>query len=293
MKQSNALVILSGVVLGVAAVAAVVGLFWMAGPGPFSFTTLHGQTVAMYGRGLYQFDTAVKAPVYRGSDAVLLCLGVPLVAVALWLYRRGSLRGGLLLAGGLLCFLYNGASLVLGAAYNVLYPLYLVYFSAGFFAFVLALTAIDLPALPGRILPGMPHRALAVFIMVAGLSPCVWLISVVSTLVSGLPAPDSLTSYTTDVTTALDVGLITPACFLAGALLLRRKPLGYVLTGVLLTLLTLIGFIVVGQTVVQLLDGVKLTAGEIAAFVVPFVTLGLIAIGFLTALLRHVADRPA
>jgi len=267
MKQSNALMILSGLVLVAAVVAAAVGLFWTEGPGPFSFTTLHGQTVQMYGRGLYRFDTAFKAPILRGSDAVLLCLGAPLLVVALWLYRRGSLRGGLLLAGVLLCFLYNVASLILGAAYNAFYLVYLVYFSAALYAFVLALTTIDLAALPGRILPHMPHRALAIFIMLAGLSPCVWLISI-----------------------ALDVGLITPACVVAGLLLLRRKPFGYVLTAVLLTLLTLIGLVVVGQTAVQLADGVRLTPGEIAAFAAPFVILGLLAIGFLSTLLRHVAE---
>ncbi len=290
MRQSNALMVLSGLVLVAAVAAAAVGLFWTAGPGPFSFATLHGQSVEMYGRGLYRFDTAFKAPILRGTDAVLLFLGAPLLVVALWLYRRGSLRGGLLLAGVLLCFLYNGASLILGAAYNALYLDYLVYFSASLYAFVLALTAIDLPALQSRILPHMPQLALAVFIMIAGLSPCVWLISVISAVLNGQPAPDNLAGYTTDVTTAIDVGLITPACFLAGVLLLRRRPMGYVLTAVLLTLLTLIGVVVVGQTLVQLADGVRLTLGEMAAYAAPFVTLGLLAIGFLIALLRHIRD---
>ena len=290
MRQSNTLTVLTGLVLVAAIAAAAVGLFWTEGPGPFSFATLHGQSVEMYGRGLYRFDTAFKAPILRGTDAVLLFLGAPLLAAALWLYRRGSLRGGLVLAGVLLCFLYNGASLILGAAYNALYLDYLVYFSASLYAFVLALTAIDLPALPSRILARMPHRALGVFIMIAGLSPCVWLISIISAVLSGQPAPDGLAGYTTDVTTALDVGLITPACFLAGVLLLRRKPMGYVLTAVLLTLLTLIGLVVVGQTAVQLADGVLLTPAEMAGFVAPFVTLGLLAIGFLIALLGHIND---
>jgi hypothetical protein len=109
-------------------------------------------------------------------------------------------------------------------------------------------------------------------------------------VLSGQPAPDGLASYTTDVTTALDVGLITPACFVAGALVLRRRPMGYVLTAALLTLLALIGLVVVGQTVVQIADGVRLSPGEVAAFVVPFVALGAIAIGFLTALLRHIRE---
>ena len=195
------------------------------------------------------------------------------------------MKGGFLLTGALACFLYNSASLVLGAAYNNLFLLYLVYFSASLYAFVLAFTSIDLQALPGHVSPRLPHRGTAVFMFLAGLSPCVWLIDIVSALLQG-QVPQGLASYTTSVTTVLDVGIITPAAFLAGVLLLRRKPLGYLLASTLLILLTLIGLVVVGQTVMQALDGVVLSTGEIATYVAPFVLLSLIAIWLTARILR-------
>lgn len=274
-----------------ALVASSVGLFSRDGSGPSAFTTLHGQDVELYGRGVYRFDTSFKAPIFRGTDAILLFIGVPLLLVATWLYGRGSLRGGLLLLGVLTCFLYNATSMALGTAYNNLFLLYVVYFSASLYAFILVFTAIDLPALPAHIASRMPHRGLAGFIFIAGLSPLVWLMPVVGALLKGLPAPDAIQSYTTDITTVLDVGIIVPTCMLTGILLLHRKPLGYPLIASLLTLLVLIGLIVAGQTVMQTLDGIELTPDEFAAFVTPFVSLSLIAAGFLAAFHRNIVAK--
>jgi hypothetical protein len=86
------------------------------------------------------------------------------------------------------------------------------------------------------------------------------------------------------------VGIITPAAFLAGLLLLRRKPLGYLLTTTLLILLTLIGLVVVGQTVMQTLDGIVLSTGQVAAYVAPFVLLSLIAVWLTVVLFRSLSD---
>lgn len=289
MKISKLLILLCLLVAGLGGVAAASGLFWQAGDGAYDFTTQHGQTVQIYGQGLYRNDTAFKAPVYRGTDAVVLSLVLPVFLVSLWLYWRGSLRGGLLLCGGLTIFLYNAASLAFGAAYNDLFLIYLIYFSSSLFALIYALTLIDYAGLPARINPHLPHAWIAGFIFFAGLSPLVWLIEIISAQASG-SIPNSLMSYTTETTALLDGAIIFPTCYLAGILLLRRKPLGYVLSAVLLTLLVLIGFVVVGQTVVQMASGIVLSSRETAMFVAPFVILGLIAIGFLTTLLKQVRE---
>src|SRR5205823_6184751 len=118
MKQSHAVVGLAALIAALALIAAGTGLFWQDASRPFSFTTLRGQTVEMYGRGLYRFDTRFMGAGNRGTDAVTLVLGIPLLATATLRYRRGSLRSGLLLLGTLAYFLYVYASLALNAAYN-------------------------------------------------------------------------------------------------------------------------------------------------------------------------------
>lgn len=67
-----------------------------------------------------------------------------------------------------------------------------------------------------------------------------WLIDIIAALTQG-QAPAALASYTADVTILIDVGIIVLAAFLAGALLLKRKPLGYLMTSTLLMLLRNVG----------------------------------------------------
>jgi hypothetical protein len=287
MKTSKTLVMLSFLVAILALVASGVGLFWQGEGAPFTFTTLHGQSIEIYGRGLYRYEWAFKAPVLRGADVILLFLGIPMLIVAILLYHRGSLRGGFLLTGMLSCFLYNAASLAFGAAYNDLFLLYIVYFSASLYAFILAFRMMDLEALPAYISSDLPRRGIAIFIMLSGLSTGVWLMDIVAALIEG-GVPANVASYATDVTAVIDVGVIMPTAFVTGVLLLRRKPMGYPLAATMLILLALVGMIVAGQTVMQIIEGIVLSPGEFAAFVVPFVLLSLVAIWLTITLLRHI-----
>jgi hypothetical protein len=290
MKPSGALFPLTLLVILLLAVQAGVGLFSRGGPGPYPFTTLHGQTLEMHGQGIYADETAFKAPIYRGSDAVNLAVTVPLLVVALALYRRGSLRGALLLAGGLAMALYNAASLALGAAYNDLFLLYVAFFSASLFAFILAFVSIDPQVLAGRISPGLPRRGIAILLLVAAAGVVfAWLPDLLGALLRG-EAAAGLLSSTTDVTGALDLGIIVPTCILTAALLLRRAPLGSLLAAVLLIMLALIGLIVTGQTGAQTLAGItfgpEVWVGKVGSFVV----LSLFAMVFTTRYLRSVKE---
>jgi hypothetical protein len=274
-------------------VAAGAGLFWQAGSGPFAFTTLYGETVEISGQGLYEHDTLFIDAGARGTDIATFLVSLPLLVVSFVFYRRGSLRGGFLLAGALAYFLYFAASRSLATAYNSFFLLYLALFSACFFAFVLALTAFDLHSLPARFLPGLPRRALAIFMFVAGLGTAfIWMSDALAALLENRP-PDALGSHTTLVTYTLDVGIIVPAALLAGILLLRRAPLGYLLTGVLAIMLAQVGVMVIWQTVVQLRAGIEFAPGELIGKVVSWIVMGALAIWLSAVFLRSLAARPA
>jgi hypothetical protein len=105
MKKSSPLTFLTLLVAILAAAYAGIGLFSKGGPGPFEFTSIHGQTVEIYGQGIYRNDASFKAPIFRGTDAVTLFACIPVLLIALAWYHRGSLRGGLFLTSMLAYFL--------------------------------------------------------------------------------------------------------------------------------------------------------------------------------------------
>lgn len=286
MKNHPALKFIIPLIALLVLVAAGAGLFWQNPGSPYTYQTLLGETVQIYGQGLYQHDTVFSAGASQGADVVALFIGLPLLAIAWGSYQRGSSRGGFLLASVLAYFLYCGASLGLIVAYNNLYLIYLGLFSASFFAFILALTSFDLAALPAQFASHFPRRGAAIFMFVVGLGMAfIWLSDVVNALVSG-NVPEALGTNNTLVTYTLDVGIIAPAALLAGALLLRRAPLGYLLSGVLTIMLTMIGAMVIGQTVMQLNAGLQFSVGQLIGKVATWVILGGIALWLTMIFLR-------
>ena len=290
MKHRPALNWLVPLIIVLTLISAGVGLFYRAGSGPFPFTTVHGESVQMAGQGIYFYDTLFTASLSWGTDLVTLFVCLPLLALAAWLTQRGSLRGGILLTGVLAYFLYYGASLGLGIAYNRLFLVYIALFSASFYAFILAFTAFDLGSLAERISPHFPRRGAAIFMIVVGLGlALIWLSDAVAAAIANRP-PAGLGPYTTIVTYTLDIGIIAVACIVAAVQLFRRAALGYLLSGVLNIMLVLVAAMVVGQTVMQLRAGVPLTPGEIIGKSASFVVMGCFAIWLTVLLFRNVSD---
>lgn len=289
MKTSRTLLVLVALIAGLALVAAGAGVLWQGSGSPYPFTTLRGETVMMHGRGLYRYETVSGAAQVIAGDVVTLCLGIPLLAVSAWLYRRGSLRGALLLAGTLGYFLYTYASMAFLAAFNPLFLVYVALFSLSLFAFILSLMSIDVAALPGRFSARLPRRGIAgVLFAIGGFLLLAWLGRVMPAILTGTP-PFGLESYTTLVIQALDLGLIVPLTILAGVLLVRRRPFGYLLAAVALlkglTMATAVSAMAFGQV----LAGVAVSPAELVIF--PGLALANAAMAW--ALLRNVAEANA
>jgi hypothetical protein len=288
MKPSRALILLSILVGLLAAVQSGLGLFWHDGGSPFSFTTLHGQSVLINGQGIYHFDTFFRAPIFRGTDAVTFFLCLPLLVIALLGYWRGSLPGGILLTGVLSYIFYNSASVALGTAYNNLMLVYIAYFSASLFALGLAVSLIDLRTLAGRMAAGLPHRGLAAVVGVGGAAVLfAWLTDILAALAAG-SVPD-IASYTTEVTYVIDLGIIAPLSFAAVVWLLRRRPVGYLVASILLTNLAIIGMVVLTQTIFQLQAGITLPLGVFIGKAGSFAVLSLFAVWMLVRFYRNLA----
>jgi len=279
-----ALPILVGSVVLFALIASVVGLFSRSSGTPYSTTTLRGQTAQIYGQGLYRFDTVFFGAGFKGQDAVILFLGVPLLIIALLWYSRGSTAGHLLLLGVLAYFLYVYASMAVGAAYNSLFLIYVAAFAASLYGFVLSFSTFDIQSLAGLSSP--PRAPLAAFMIFAGVVTLgVWGAPLVTALLSR-SAPDRIDTYTTMVTYAIDLAVITPATFLCAALVFRGDPLGYFIAVPLLTLIILLAPQIVLSTVFQRAAGVPFSVGEMIGPIAGFVILGAVAAGLLVPLLR-------
>jgi hypothetical protein len=220
---------------------------------------------------------------------VTLIVGIPLLLISLRLYRQGRLRGQLLLAGTLAYFLYTYTSMAFGAAYNQLFLVYVALFSLSLFAFSMAMLSVDLRALPSHFSEKLPRRGIAAFLFITGAFLLLaWLGRIVPSLLAGAP-PVGLGTSTTVYIQVLDLGLVVPAVFLAGVMLLRQRPLGYLLASVALIKFVTMGIALMAMIIGQALAGVPMAAAEVVIF--PIITLVGIAMAFL--LLRDLRETAA
>jgi hypothetical protein len=290
MKHTGRIVWLSLVVAAFAAFASIAGLFWRNAGIDVVFSTARGQDAHLYGQGLYRYDTIFSAGGYRGTDAVVLFLGVPILIVLSIMYRKGSTRVGLLLTSIVAFFLYVYTSMALGAAYNSLFLVYTAIFSFSFFVLVLLFRSIKLNALPPDQIERLPRRFPAFLLFASGLVTLfAWLSPIVSAIASG-GTPDRLDTYTTLMTYALDLAIIAPATFVSGSMIQRRIAFGYVIAFALFGIIVMLAPGIAASTFSQIQLGVVFTPGEMVGPIAGFVTLGLLSAWVMIRILRAVPD---
>lgn len=290
MKLSRTLLILCILAGLFAVIQAGAGLFYHPAGDPFTVTSIHGEEVELYGRGIYAYDTYFKAPINRGTDAEMLFVCIPMLAAALYFYNRGSLRGKVFLTGVLAYMLYTTTSFAIGVAYNNLFLLYIASFSASLFAFVLSFSSIDLPGLAKRTTARLPRRGIVALMIVSivGLIAA-WVPELVIAVMEGGIPP--LNGYTTMITDVLDLGIIVPACALAAVLILRKDPLGTLTASTLMIVLINIAVVVTSQTIFQTAAGITVPVPVLVIKAGTFVVMGFFAVWLTARLIGSIAEK--
>lgn len=235
------------IIIAGAAAASSVGAFYGEGPfehpgesrGVYSYQSIRGEEVSIYGKGLYRHMSEEVAVQGIAQDYITLFVGVPFLIVSLIWARSGSLRGRYLLAGTLAYFFVGYLFYLIMAMYNPLFLLYTLLMGSTFFALMLTLLSIGTPSNQQRIGSRFPRKYLGIFLIFnAAAIAVLWLGVVVPPLLDGSLYPLQLEHYTTLIVQGMDLGLLLPLAVVSSALLLRRRPSGYLAAPVYVIFLT-------------------------------------------------------
>ena len=291
MKQQSALNWLVPLIAVLALLSAGVGLFTPVDGSPVSFTTVRGESVEIWGRGFYRYDTPIGAIGFTAGDVITLFLGIPILVISFFLYRRGSVKGGLLLTGALSYFLYTYTSLGFSAAYNNLFLAYTLTFGASLYGLITALLSFDLTRFPAHFGKALPRNGIGIFLIVSGLIlSLIWLVLSIGPALLSNKAAAEASYYTTFTTGIIDIGMVAPALLLGGVLIRRRTPFGYLLASTMLIFTCILGASLTAGGIIQVAKKV-ITIGQAMAFTVPFVILTLIAAWFTVLLFRNFSEK--
>jgi hypothetical protein len=185
--------------------------------------------------GLYR-DNAFVTTTWLGNDAVTLFLAVPILVVAMIISNRKPLGSGYLVWMGALDYmLYNYAFYIFGAAFNWFFLIYAALLALSILALIFGLANLDVNGISQQVRKEAPVKWIGgYFLFVAsGLGLVYLLQSIGFILTDALPAIVTMSGHPTNVVFALDLTLLIPWLILGALWLMKRKPWGYVIAGIL------------------------------------------------------------
>jgi hypothetical protein len=266
MKHKKSVSLLTLFIAVLSLVAGVFGILSSGGTGTHIFLSIHGESIRIFGKGIYSNDSVAAAAQAIAQDWVTVFMGIPLLIISCFFSRKGFLRGRILLAGTLAYFLYTYMSYSLLCMYNPLFLVYVALMSMSFFALVLVLLSFDLNELKNVFSDDLPVKTIGIImICFASAIALMWLGRILPPLLQGT-VPSGLEHYTTLVIQAMDLGFVIPVSILSAILLIRREPVGLLLSAIMCmkgaTMLTSLTAMVINQYAA----GVKMTIAEIVIF---------------------------
>lgn len=241
MTRKKTLGILLALMVVAAGACAIAGITSNGGPGPTVFRSLHGREITLYGRGIYADMSAELAPQGIAQDFVTLFIALPVIAVSFRAAARGSLRARFVLAGAIFYMFTTYLFYLTMITYNKFFLAYSALLGLSFFSLALAIADMDVKELPTKFAPGKGYRLPGVFLItLAATIGLLWLGTVVPPLLDGSIYPPSLEHYTTLIVQGVDLGFGLPLGVVAGVLLLKKRPFGYLIAPVYLVFLSIL-----------------------------------------------------
>lgn len=220
--------------------ATVTGIFSKQGPGPSVYKSVRGHEITLYGHGVYHQMSAEVAPQGIAQDVITLFAGIPLLLISLYMFRKGSLKGKILLAGTLGYFLVTYLFYTLMAMYNSLFLVWLIILSFSFYGFLIAFSNISANELFKLSEEKFPYKSTGGFLMFSGIAiSLLWLSIILPSTIHGT-VPIETEHYTTLVVQALDLSILLPASFIAGLYTWKKKAYGFKLSSVYIVFLSIL-----------------------------------------------------
>jgi hypothetical protein len=286
LKNISTITILVIIIVIVSAFSAMTGILSSGGPGPYTYKSLRGHEVLIYGKGLYKDMSAEVAPQGIAHDYVILFAGIPLLIFSLFLAGKNSIKGRFMLTGVLLFFLVTYLFYLMMGMYNQMFLAYVVLLCCSFFAFLFCIFSFNTEKLPLLFNEKLPVKFTGGFLIFSSISIAfLWLSIVIPPILDGTIIPKATEHYTTLVVQGLDLSIMLPSAFVSGYYFVKRKPAGFLLAPVTFVFLCLLMTALCGKIIAMANAGYNVFP---VIFIIPSFTL--ISIFCTVMIFRHMKN---
>jgi len=279
LTSDKALSILVLLIALLSGLAATLGIWSDAGPGSYDYTSIRGNLIEIYGKGIYRHMSADVAIQGIAQDYITLFIAIPLLIYSRLAYSSSSLQAAFTLTGTLGYFLVTYLFYMTMGMYNALFLVYTALLGLCFFAFIIMIQKLHAQDLKSIFSSRLPVRLVGWFLIFNATAIAIlWLGIVVPPLLHGTIYPPELKHYTTLIVQGFDLGLLLPLCFVSGILLLLRKASGYLYATVYLIFLSILMSALTAKIIAMALHDVNVVP---VVFIIPTINLATIACAIL------------
>lgn len=239
----------------------------------YSYINQYGDEVKLFGSGIYKDDSYFKAPIFIGTDLCVLFFVVPLFIISFIKDLRSRTENTQLRLVSIEAIsLYYAVSLCIGVKYNRIFVLYVILFSLLFFSLIKRMRNLSRYNYSFEM-----KKSDEVFLVISGISLCVaWWPDIIPTILNGTTLK-LIENYTTEPTYVLDLGIISPLCFISLILMRKKDSFGVILYAILLQSIMIVAVMMITQSVVQFASGTDIPLPALISKSIIFIILGLFA----------------
>lgn len=267
MRNKTIISVLVFCIAALAIIASAAGIFSNRGNGLYEYQSIRGQSISIYGKGLYQHMSADVAIQGIAQDYVTLFIAIPLLLFALIWTRREAYKSRFFLAGILNYIFLTYLFYMNMAMFNELFLVYVALTGTSFFALALTLFSIEIDRITIVFNKTIPVKFIGGFLIFNAVSiALLWLSVVVPPLFDKTIVPLAVQHYTTLTVQGFDLSIFLPLSFVSGLLLIRRHRFGYLMASVYLVFLSLLMTALIAKIIAMALAGVNVIP---AVFIVP------------------------
>lgn len=286
MKNKNTITTLIILIALFSAVASGFGIFSGSGSGAFWYESIRGESIEIFGKGLYRHMSSDVAIQGIAQDYITLFVAIPLLIISLTGYRRGSVRMCFMLGGILGYFLVSYLLYLAMGMYNEMYLIYVVLLGLSFFALFLIIRQLSQLKIPELFSQKTPYKFVGWFLVINALAiALLWLGVIVPPLIDGTIFPKELNHYTTLIVQGFDLGLFLPISFISGYLLIKRKFGGYLYSTIYVIFLSLLMTALTAKIIAMAMHGVNVIP---VIFIIPIINMITVICAFL--MIMHLSD---
>jgi hypothetical protein len=220
----------------------------------------------LYPSVLYPSDELVHSFVV--NDVVNLVIGLPILFISMWLTRRGKMLGLLFWPGALLYNLYNYIAYLVGTPLSVFTFAYLLHVLLSAYIIYELVRTIDAESVGAQLTGRVPRKFSSWVLILFGIS---FIFRSIGMIAQGFT--DQVILPISEMGVLIADLVLSVLCIGGGALLLRRRPLGYT-SG--LGLLFAVSMLFIGLILILILQPILTDANFIFTDVIVVFVMGLV-----------------